>query len=264
MAWCDDIEALIARTPTCWDAAWMAQMLQLVKVIGGCGGAPCTTPETVVVPNGTLTSEFIDVGWGGVRPSAAEHEILYVIRGCEVFLGVNNSECELESGFGWCPLCTGRVKQIAQLLKGTVVTLAQSTSYQPFPPSGEWTEEFNNGVSLAIGGQPRIDNALINVPAHCFQIDGGLHQIDIGVGFQRDFQGAYTGLDMRLYNVTDSTEERVWSQLVNDRGGADKWMSVIVNPVVATIYRVDYRTNPVGANFLKNTGSDQINIERIA
>lgn len=267
--WCTEIDELLENPATC-TADLLRQMKNVIRLlsnVAGCSGN-CNTVNYVYVPDGTLTSEFIDVGWDGVRPSAAVHPLLYVIRSCEVFIGVNNSLCDLESGFGWCALCTARVKTFANLIYTPLDVLVNSGSFAPRPYVGQWSIDFNNGVSLAVGGQPRLDTPMVNVPTHCFQLDEGLYEIDVRVPtlLTGNISTDNGNIDIRLYDVTNSTpvvaQQRGKLQSVASVMGTFK---VAVNLTAPTIFRVDYRvTGITGTPVFNSSTYDQIGIERIA
>lgn len=263
---CSEIEVLRKNPPTCIDdfMTWGMRMFDLLVEEAGCAN-PCTVKEIARVPPETLSADFLSVGWpGDTRPSYAQAKTLTVIRECAIFMAVNDSTCDFTSGLAWQQLGNGNITPTAQLVFAPEEVLTQSATYVNRPVTGQWSEMYNNGIQLAIGLQPRLDNNLLDVPTRCFQIGAGAHEIEVNVGTQwiNNNSTENTVIDVQLYDVTN-TDELFTQQRARVQSVASTMHSFhfYVNNIDPTVYAIRYRVNHTGLT-MTSTGFDEIIIKK--
>lgn len=148
---CDTLDQLLGNIGACWPDARGPIVSALTAIYNflNCGQNGCGEGCIKDVGTGVDPSAFIAKGWPDGKPDIYTCPILWVITGCDVWVGVNKPDCDLASGAGWCKLCGAQsgAPITAQLRTnpGTVLPILNAYINRPISAT-----EWNDGIGISL------------------------------------------------------------------------------------------------------------------
>lgn len=236
---CASIEDILGNggLNICWPNARAQLNLALAAIFTkfGCDQTACIQS----VPEGTAFEDFLEEGWGGDPPDAEACPILWVTRGCEVFVGVNSPACNLAAGTGWIPVTSvpkkALIRRATSFLEtsnppaaGDRVTVTPALTWVKRPIGAV---EFDTGINVSVVNDE-------------FTLDPGEYVIHVYTD-TLTMQDSVISIGTQLYDVTNAVALQETSSatgfpagVATQRNNFHQELTVRVSIIVDTTYQV--------------------------
>lgn len=201
---CGTLTETIGEIGACWQDARpkIIQALELIDEQLGCASDCDSVPCIGKVKEGTPTSLFVAKGFKGKLPDSILCPIVYIIRGCEVWIGVNKVGCGLEDGTGWCVLCSGPFGGVVRAQIVANAGLVQPTA-NALRNRFVSAIEFNEGISMVL-----VETGGLGTGYDAFQLLlPGTYVLDIRLNTKSQQTDDQTNIKMpiELWDLTTNT-----------------------------------------------------------